>query len=83
MYSLLRGIEEILRNKQSLKSEQVTQIIELFEKILDEGIKSPFKRKDDKSWLADWIEVHKVMTDILLFILQDQESDFISAYYQR
>ena len=73
MYSLLRGIEEILRNKQSLKSEQVTQIIELFEKILDEGIKSPFKRKDDKSWLADWIEVHKVMTDILLFILQDQD----------
>jgi len=74
-YSLLRGIEELLRNNQSLKSEQVTLIIGLFELIRSDGIKAPFKRRDDKSWFADWIEVHKVMTDILLLILEDQDKE--------
>lgn len=73
VYSLLRGIEEMLRNKQSLGLTQIAQILGLFKKIEDSGKINAFKRKDDKSWLADWIEVHKVMTDILLFILEDKE----------
>ena len=73
LYSLLRGIEETLRNKQSLNLTQIAQILGLFKKIEDSGKINAFKRKDDKSWLADWIEVHKVMTDILLFILEDKE----------
>jgi hypothetical protein len=75
MFSLMRGIEEMLRNKQTFKPEQITLIIGLFEVIMNEGINTPFKRKTDKSWLADWIEVHKVMTDILLLILQDQDTE--------
>ncbi|MDD5626013.1 MAG: hypothetical protein PHG83_02520 [Patescibacteria group bacterium] len=74
LYSLLRGIEEMLRNKQSLNQEQVSQIFSLFEAIKNEGGKAPFKRKDDKSWLADWVTVHKVIADILLYILENKET---------
>ena len=72
MYSLLRGIEEMLRNKQSLSLEQISQIFGLFEVIKDEGVRNPFKRKDDKSWLTDWVTVHTVITDILLTVLSDK-----------
>jgi hypothetical protein len=73
LYSLLRGIEEMLRNKQLLNLTQIGQIFSLFEAIKNEGAKTPFKKKDDKSWLADWIAIHKVITDILLNILQNKE----------
>lgn len=73
VYSLLRGIEEMLRNKQTLTLEQVRQLFKLFDLIKGSGRNMAFRRKDDKSWLADWIEVHKVMTDILLFVLEDKE----------
>lgn len=73
VYSLLRGIEEMLRNKQTLTLEQVGQLFKLFDLIKDSGRNTAFRRKDDKSWLADWIEVHKVVTDILLFVLEDKE----------
>jgi hypothetical protein len=72
MYSLLRGIEEMLRNKQSLDLEQIGKLISLFEMIRNEGEKNPFKRRDDKSWLTDWVEVHTVITDILLVVLSDK-----------
>jgi hypothetical protein len=77
MYSLLRGIEEMLRNKQSLDTEQIGQILGLFEAIRISGSDptTPFKKKDDKSWLADWITVHKIMSDILLYVLQDQDKE--------
>lgn len=73
LYSLLRGIEEMLRNKQSLKLEQTGQILGLFEMIKNEWKKTPFKKEEDKSWLADWIAVHKVITDILLHVLESKE----------
>jgi hypothetical protein len=72
MYSLLRGIEEMLRNKQSLSLKQIGQILGLFEAIKNEGEKNPFRRRKDESWLVDWIEVHTVITDILLAILSDK-----------
>jgi len=75
LYSLLRGIEEMLRNKQSLTLEQIGQVFGLFKAIKSEGEKIPFKIKDDKSWLADWIEVHKVITDILLYALKDEDKE--------
>jgi len=74
LYSLLRGVEEMLRNKQSLNFEQVGQLFGLFEIIKSDGGQTPFKKKDDKSWLADWVEVHKVIADILLFILENKET---------
>ena len=74
VYSLLRGIEEMLRNdKNSLDVPQIGQIQNLFDAIMAEGIKEPFKCKDDKSWLPDWITVHKVSTDVLLLILENKE----------
>ena len=73
VYSFLRGIEEMLRNKQTLTLDQIGRLFKFFDLIKDSGQNVAFKRKDDKSWLADWIEVHKVMTDILLFVLEDKE----------
>lgn len=82
VYSLLRGIEEMLRNKQTLTILQIGQLFDFFDLIKIDGRKISFKRKDDKSWLADWIEVHKVMTDALLYILEDKEkrSDIHTKY---
>jgi len=73
--SLLRGIEEMLRNKKMLDVGQVGQILGLFEIIKSSGEETPFKKKDDKSWLSDWIEVHRVIADILLYVLEDQDRE--------
>jgi hypothetical protein len=73
VYSLLRGIEEMLRDGQSFNLAQIGQIFGLFEIIKNEGEKIPFKSSADKSWLADWIVVHRVFTDILLSILGSEE----------
>lgn len=73
LWSLLRGIDEIIRGGQSFNAKQTAQILGLFEAIRVEGIKTPYKRKDDKSWLADWIEVLKQVGDILIYILEDKD----------
>ena len=74
VYSLLRGIEEMFRNQRPFSIREVSQILGLFEIIQNEGMKNPFeRRKDDKSWLTDWVEVHKVVTDILLFVLRSRD----------
>ena len=73
VYYLLRGIEEMLRNKQVLSLVQIEKLFTFFDLIRLDGRKTAFKRKEDKSWLADWIEVHKVITDALLYILEDKE----------
>jgi hypothetical protein len=73
VYSLLRGIEEMIRNQQPLTLQEIKQVIGLFEAVRAEGEKTPFVKSDDKSWLADWITVHKIMADLLLEILQNKE----------
>ncbi|MCR4311163.1 MAG: hypothetical protein NUV54_01160 [Candidatus Taylorbacteria bacterium] len=73
VYSIVRGIEEMLRNKEKFSLEQAGKIIDFFDIIKDAGLKSPFKKADDKVWLADWIEVHKVVVDALLFITENKE----------
>lgn len=70
LYSLLRGIEEMLRNKQSLNLLQIDQLLLLFGSICQSGMEKPFDRDDKKSYLADWIEVNKLIADILLYILE-------------
>lgn len=74
LYSILRGIEEALRDKLQLNLEQIDQILGLFEAIKAEGRKNAFekKKRDHGSWLADWIEVHRVITDVLLFIVESK-----------
>ncbi|MFA6522437.1 MAG: hypothetical protein WCT24_02515 [Patescibacteria group bacterium] len=76
VYSLLRGIEEMLRNGKSLNSDEIVTILDFFEAIRISGDNpaTPFKREENKSWLVDWVGVHGVITDILLHILEDKES---------
>lgn len=66
LYSILRAIEELLRDEQSLNSQQIEIILNLFNEVCVSGKESPFKRSDDKSWLGDWVTVHRVVADILL-----------------
>lgn len=73
LYSLLRGLEEMFRNGNSLSMKQIGQIFGLFDAIKKEGEKAPFKKSDDKSWLVDWIGVHRVLADVLVDILQNTE----------
>lgn len=74
VYSLLRGIEEMLRNdKGSLDVAQTGQILGLLDLIKSDGIREPFEREDNKSWLSDWITVHKVMADVLLYIVESKD----------
>ena len=72
VYSMVRGIEEMLRNKETFTLEQAGKIIEFFEVIKTEGLKAPFQRGEEKNWLADWIEVHKVVVDALLFLTENK-----------
>jgi hypothetical protein len=74
VYSLLRGIEEMFRNKQPLNFGQIGKLFDFFEAIRTDGEKITFRKKEDKYWLADWIEVHKVLADLLLFIVQNKET---------
>lgn len=69
LYALLRGVDEMLRNKQSLSDTQYVCLINLFNLIMISGKKEEFKKTEDKSWLADWITVHKMMTDVTLEML--------------
>jgi len=72
VYSIARGIEEMLRNKDVFSLEQAGKLIEFFEVIKNEGLKTPFKRGEEKNWLADWIEVHKVVADALLYLTENK-----------
>lgn len=82
VYSLLRGIENMLRNKKTLSLIQIRQLLDFFNLIREEGQTKAFKRKEGSSWLADWIEVHKVIADTLLYILEDKKKDEIQTKYR-
>jgi hypothetical protein len=85
LYSLLLGIEEMYRNKQELSAKQIAHLIGLFDTIISEGQETPFKKTDVHSWLVDWIAVHKVISDILLYILNEKETKVavINTYRER
>lgn len=72
LYFILRGFEEMLRNKYPIDLVQVGQILGLFETIKDSGKKESFER-NDKVRLIDWIGVHKVIVDILLYVLENKD----------
>lgn len=69
LYSLLRDVDEMLRNKLTLTDEQNLALLKLFDLIRTSGEADGFVRVEDRSWLADWITVHKISADILLGIL--------------
>lgn len=69
VYAILRQIEDILRAKEKFTDEQYVQIINFFDLIKRSGEKEEFKPVEERSYLADWITVHKSMADVLLEIL--------------
>lgn len=71
LWFLLRVVDEMLRNKQILSDNQNKSLINLFTNIRLSGEEKEFEKSDDKSWLADWIAVNKIMADITLEILAD------------
>jgi len=76
VYSVLRGVEEMLRDKIKLEQKQIEQVLNLFELIKLSGEAAAFKKnneKDGRSWLADWITVHRVMADIMLLALENKD----------
>ncbi len=71
VYSILRQIEDMLRAKESFTDEEYVQILNFFDLLRKEGTPKgkEFKKDTEESYMADWITVHKVATDILLEIL--------------
>lgn len=66
-YSFLRGIEEMLRNKELPSDFDWVNLFALFESIKSSGLKTPFDNTiEDGRWLSRWIPVHDAMADILL-----------------
>ena len=78
LYSILRGIEEILRNKQEFNLDQIQWLFGLFKAIRTDGQEEPFFRKqesrENRDWLVDWVGLHTVIADILLLILSGEET---------
>lgn len=76
VYSLLRGIEEMLRDKKTLSDEQYDLLISFFDSIRISGESKEFEKSNENSWLGDWITVHKIVADIsveLLASIKDSE----------
>ena len=70
IYSLLWEVEDTLRNNGSLTDDQSDSLLEFFSLIRASGEQKEFEKTDGKrSWLADWITVHKIMADVLLSLL--------------
>lgn len=69
VYSILRQIEDDLRAKDYFTDEQYIQIFNFFDIIRQSGEVNEFQKSSERSYLSDWITVHKVMADVLLNIL--------------
>jgi hypothetical protein len=73
VYSILREVDEMLRNKKSLTDNQRIALLNFFDLIRISGQAKEFEKSSEKSWLADWITVHKIMADVLLNALADMK----------
>lgn len=69
VYAILRQVEDIFRAKETFTSEQHLQTINFFDLIRLSGDAKEFEPASERSYLADWITVHKSMADVLLEIL--------------
>ncbi|MDD2785677.1 MAG: hypothetical protein PHS79_02160 [Patescibacteria group bacterium] len=71
-YSILRGIEEVLREERILGAEQLDNLIIGLRAITNTDkteVKNP-----KNTWLADWIWVYNAMGDILMDLLRNRNS---------
>jgi hypothetical protein len=71
--SILRGIEEMFRDKNTFEDFQIKQMLSLFDLIKTYGRENQFKDIDDGSWLANWTTVHRTMSDIMLQLLAPKD----------
>jgi len=82
-YSFLRGIQEVLRNKQiDLSGMDWANLIALCIAIKQSGEEKPFdteKRERDSfdAWLSGWTGVHSAMTDVLQELLSEDSTSRI------
>lgn len=80
LYSILRGIQEILReNKIDTNDINWDNLIALCTAIKDSGEIEPFDRKKRKcdsfdAWLIGWTEVHSAMTDVIQELLKENNT---------
>jgi hypothetical protein len=75
-YSLLRSVEEMLRDKKLPRDFGWDGLFKLFEVIQASGESEMFDDEiEDGRWLSRWIPVHSVIADILLNILTSEYDD--------
>lgn len=74
-YSFLRGAHELLKDKQ-VDGIDLIPLNSLLEAVRDSGLANPFGTKSntdhDDGWLANWIGVHRVMTDVVCDLMSDR-----------
>ncbi len=70
IYEMLRQVEDSLRADQPLTEDQIEALINFFDLIKKSGESQEFSKSEERSYLADWITVHKVIADILVSILR-------------
>lgn len=77
LYSVLRAIEDEIREKVKFTEDQLKEIFSIFVNIYKSGEKDNFERRKEKSgsmaWLTDWIGVLRVVADIVLCIVDNKE----------
>lgn len=77
-YSLLRGFEEMLREKKITSNFNWNDLFVLYEKISESGQKDAFPDTEEKNsggWLGGWIAVHDAVADGMLHILTNTYDD--------
>ena len=73
-YSILREIDEMLRNQKYLTSEQYQLLLNFFYLIQRSGETTKFEKDRKETWLPDWITLHNMIADVLLLMLGDMKN---------
>lgn len=75
-YSFLRGAYELLKDDK-VEGIDLRPLNALLEAIRDSGSKEPFKdgEGERRGWSADWMSVHRQMTDVVIELLREPEGD--------
>lgn len=80
LWSVLRGVEDIIREGKDLESINWGKLIGLFDNIVVSGKDSQFERDSNNLYLADWITVHNTIADILLYSIDTGNNDALFTF---
>lgn len=69
VYAILQQIDSMFREKEIFTDDECVRLINFFDLVKRSGEEKEFEPADEKSYIADWITVHKIIADILLDIL--------------